>query len=95
MYRPVCCEVEAESLHELGDGYKGYLIKAPNGKTFVAEEETGALVGSTVARVKKDIKTGDKKLMKEQIETSREDSKRAEEVTTREWWGSLSCLYIL
>ena len=89
VWQPIKTDVEAESLHEIGRGYKGYLVKAPDGSTIVAESITGALVGPTIARVKKDIETGDPDLMKEQVAKAKEQVKRARTIDADEFWRKL------
>jgi hypothetical protein len=91
VWQPVCCDVEVEGPYELGLGYKGYVVTAPNGKTFVAEASTGAFVGPDVKSVKNDIETGDQELMKKQVSEAAVLSKKASEVSAEEFWGLLKC----
>lgn len=93
VWQPISCEVETENKkHDLGRGYKGYLITAPNGKTFVAECDSGAFVGPTLEQVREDIKTGDPEVMKKQVADALIESKKAKKIDPSEFWGRLKCL---
>lgn len=89
-------KVEATGPHKLGKGYKGYLVTAPNGKTFVAEAETGAFVGPTLESVAKDIAAADKAVMEQQIADAKvffnDDWHQRAEATPEEFWTKLKCL---
>lgn len=90
VWQPVACEIkEAQGPYDLGRGYQGYLVVAPNGTTFVAEAKTGAFVGPSIQDVKEDIETGDPKLMEEQVIKAALDYKRAEVIPEEEFWRLL------
>lgn len=86
------CDVPADGPHALGDGYYGYLITAPNGQTFVAEAETGALVGPTLKAVRQDIKEADKAVIERQLETAREKKKEIEVKDAEFFWTAMKCI---
>jgi glycine/D-amino acid oxidase-like deaminating enzyme len=88
---PMGTEVEADGPHDLGKGYTGYLVTAPNGKTFVAESETGAIVGADLDFVRNDIKESDPEVVKKQIAHAREELKRLERVTPEQFWTAMRC----
>ena len=92
VWQPIYCDIEIQGTYDLGKGYKGHLVVAPNGKTFVAESETGAFVGPTIDAVRKDIKKATKKVMKQQIEDAKVQVKNAKEVKPEEFWRKLSGL---
>ena len=90
-YQPISCEVEADGPHSIGKGYKGYVVTAPNGKTFVAEATSGAFVGPDLKTVREDIKLGEKKTMAKQVADAVEQGKGAKELTPDKFWGMLKC----
>ena len=89
---PVASMVEAQGPFPLGKGYKGYLIVAPNGKTWVAESTTGALVGPTLDEVRADIKAAKPSVMKAQIEDAKIQVEKAYLVPAKEFWTKLKAL---
>jgi len=92
VWQPMCCEVEADGPHDLGDGYQGFVVTAPNGTTFIAEATSGAFVGPDLKAVKKDIKTGDKSIMAEQVASAVTEMKMAKDVEPDYFWQKLKCL---
>lgn len=88
---PVACEVEAQGPFDTGRGFVGYLVIAPNGKTFVAEGQFGAFVGSTIEEVRKDIETGDPAIMDKQVEDACKVAETAEIIPAAEFWELLGC----
>jgi hypothetical protein len=88
VHRPIKTEIEINDnqIFDLGKGKKGYLIISPKGKTYVAESETGAFVGSTIEDVRKDILEGDKKVMNKQIKEAKEQVRMAEKFEPEEFW---------
>ena len=91
-WQPMCCEVEADGPHDLGDGYQGFIVTAPNGQTFIAEAMSGAFVGPDLKAVKKDIETGDKELMVKQVAEACIQMKKAKDVKPDYFWRKLKCL---
>jgi hypothetical protein len=87
VHRPICCDVEVSGPHDLGFGYQGYVATSPNGRTFVAESETGAIVGPSLSDVINDISQGDPSIMRKQIEKAHETAKRAEELSPDRFWS--------
>ena len=93
VHQPVATEVEPQGEYDLGKGFKGYLIVAPNGKTFVAEKTTGAFVGPTVEAVRKDIADcKDIELMEKQVVEAREKVKFSRIIPTKEFWKLLKAI---
>jgi hypothetical protein len=86
---PVFCDVPVDGPFDLGKGYEGFLAVSPSGRTFVAESITGAIVGSTVAEVRKDVTTADEAIMKEQIAEAQKRVRRAERVSPADFWRML------
>lgn len=78
----LACDLPCTGPHKLGKGYSGYLATAPNGKTFVAEAKTGAIVGPTLEDVRADIGKAKPKVMREQV------AKAAQEMTEAHKYGS-------
>lgn len=91
VWQPICIETEVIGPFELGEGYKGFVATAPNGKTFVAEERSGGLVGPDIKTVREDINTGDKSIMEQQVLDSIEKGKNARELKPEEFWELLNC----
>jgi len=92
VWRPGGCKVKASGPYDLGKGYKGYLVTAPNNTTFVSEATSGAFVGPSLESVKKDIKTGDPKLMKEQVTDANNKKGTVQELEVEKFWEMLKCL---
>lgn len=86
VYQPLFCEVEAQGPIDLGRGYKGYLVLAPDGSTVVAESTSGGLVGPTIQEVRADIKSGSIAVMRKQVEEAVEKGKTARPIAPEEFW---------
>ncbi len=86
---PIICDVPVTGPFDLGKGHQGFLAVSPNRKTFVAESITGAIVGSTVEAVRKDIKIADEAVMEEQVTSARRRVLRANTVSRDEFWNLL------
>lgn len=84
--------VEADGPHELGSGYNGFVITAPNGKTFIAEAESGAFIGPDLKTVKEDVSIGDSKIMKRQISDAKIQSANAMMIDPDKFWKLLKCM---
>ena len=82
----------------LGKGHKGYVAVAPNGKCFVAEATTGAIVGNgeteklALEKVRGDIKTGNSKVMKQQVKEAKEQIKDIEIHAPSFFWKAMKCI---
>jgi hypothetical protein len=93
----LACDLECTGPHKLGKGYEGYLATAPNGKTFVGEATTGAIVGDTLESVRADIKAAKPAVMREQVKNAADEMKRAREQMSLEvkdtafFWSALRC----
>ena len=90
VWQPVSANVEWHGEYDLGKGFRGYLIVSPNGKTFVAESESGAFVGPSIQQVREDIAESENlDLMKKQVEDAKKQSKQAKEIPAEEFWKLL------
>lgn len=83
--------VKCTGPHKLGKGYEGYVATAPNGKTFVAEASTGAIVGDTLENVRADIRIAEASVMREQIRNAEQEAKKAEVADAAFFWSALRC----
>ncbi len=91
VWQPVATHVEASGPHSLGPNYKGFVITAPNGKTFVAEARSGAFVGPNLKTVRDDLRIGDPTLMKKQVDDALIQCEQARVVEPDEFWKLLKC----
>jgi len=91
VWQPMATTVKADGPHDIGNGYKAYVVTAPNGKTFIAESTSGAFVGPDLETVKTDIQLGDPDIMKKQVKNAVVQSKQAREVDQDEFWRKLKC----
>jgi hypothetical protein len=85
--------VEVDGPFDLGKGYEGFLAVSPHGQTFVAEAETGAIVGSTVREVRQDIETAEAAVMDAQITDAKKRVLKARTVSLSEFWRLLRAQY--
>jgi len=86
VWQPVGTLVEADGPHNLGAGYNGFVITAPNGETRIAEAESGAFVGPDLKTVKEDIRVGEPELMKRQVADAKIQSAQAKMIDPDEFW---------
>lgn len=86
---PLAADVAATGPFPLGKGYFGYLVRAPDGHTFVAEAKTGAFFGSTIAEVSADVAEGDPDVIDEQIANYEGDLPDLEVVEPEEFWRAM------
>ena len=86
------CQVACEGPFDIGSGYKAWVTIAPNGKKFVSEATTGAIIGSSLEEVREDIQTGDPDMMKKQIADAMQRIKDVEEKDPTVFWRALNCL---
>src|ERR1035437_5919283 len=90
VHAPLLTTVPAAGPFDLGKGFKGDLVTAPNGKTFVAEATTGAFVGPTIESVKKDVAgCNDIMMMKHKVFDAAELKKKARRVAPERFWSGL------
>lgn len=87
VHAPVATTVEALGPFDLGRGLEGYLATDPQGRTAVAEAETGALIGPTIEAVAEDVSTADPKIVDDQMAWARNMAARAEDVPPEEFWS--------
>lgn len=86
-YYPGGIKVDPGTKFDLGKGFFGYLVQNPVSKrTHVAEATTGAFVGDTLEKVRKDIATGDLEVMKNQVIKSAERAKSIRLMEPAEFW---------
>lgn len=94
---PLKAKVPCSGPYDLGKGYVGYVALAPNGSAYVAESQTGAIIGCAATRpmalemVWADIKKATKKIMDNQIAYAREQVKRPDCLTVeaQEFWSMM------
>lgn len=87
VHQPISCEVHAIDLFDIGKGQKAYLVLSPKGKLYVAESETGAIVGHDVEEVRKDISSTTEEVLKGQLEEARKLASKAKELSIEEFWS--------
>lgn len=87
----LACKVPCTGPFKVGRGYEVYVATAPNGTTFVAEAQSGAIVGGSLEQVREDIRTGDPKMMQKQVTEALESAKKAEIKSPDFFWGALKC----
>ena len=73
----LACDLECTGPHKLGKGQFGFLATAPNGKTFVCEGVTGAMVGDSLESVRADIKRAKPAMIRAQIKDAKTIVKEA------------------
>ena len=78
--------VEGDGPHDIGKGYKAYVIKTPKGKTRIAEATSGALIGPSLKAVIKDVAAGSAAIMKKQVGTAVKAAKKAKVLEPDEFW---------
>ena len=91
VWQPMACEVEADGPHDIGHGFEGYIVTAPNGKTFIAEAISGAFVGPDLETVRNDIRIGEKETMQKQVYDALAMSEKARMAEPDEFWRKLKC----
>lgn len=76
-------------LHDLGEGYFGYELTAPSGKTIVVENTSGAIVGNSIEEVQADIVgavlAGQQNMMKNQVMNAAREHVRI--ISKEEFWA--------
>ena len=89
--RPVSTDVEHHGEYDLGKGFKGHLVYAPDGTTHVAESRSGAFIGPSIQDVRLDITNCDDiSLMEKQVTDAIKQSKQGgRKVTAKEFWRLL------
>lgn len=86
-HQPIACEVPVTKPVALGKGYKGYVITSPKGETHIAESETGAFVGTSLAQVRADIAEASEQVMRDQIAGARKLAAKAKLLPADEFWS--------
>jgi hypothetical protein len=89
---PSACEVEVSGPYDIGRGMQAYLAVSPNGKTFVAESVTGAIVGPTLDQVREDVRTADPEIIEQQMEYALKEVKKAYTLSQQEFWQDLKAI---
>lgn len=85
VHAPVSCYTNGTPT-QLARGFRGYIVKSPKGKTFIVEAESGGIVGDDLEEVRKDIKRGDLKEMREQVKKAKAQLKSAVLVGEEKFW---------
>jgi len=86
VHAPVMTEMPVAGPFDIGAGYRGFIVIAPSGKTFVVEGVTGAIVGSTIEQVRADIATAVRENMAIQIRDAEKWASQARMVKPEEFW---------
>ncbi len=88
---PIGAEFEVGELHDIGRGYKAYLIPAgaPGKPDLVAESTTGAVVGNSLKEVREDISKAKLSVMRKQIAQAKLQMKEVHPLTPDELWQAL------
>ncbi|HBI38192.1 MAG TPA: hypothetical protein DDY71_11155 [Spirochaetia bacterium] len=93
LYRPIATEFPDEKLgisYDLGLGFEGYLIVDSKNRTFVVEKISGAIVGSTIEEVRKDIvDANDLVEMQDQVIESTKIRDNAELMSFDDFWKGI------
>lgn len=76
--------------YSIGNGYSGFLIAAPNGRTFIAEANTGAFLGGSFDEVRKDV-AADSGYIERQVRAAREKLAQVQLIDEDLFWRSLKC----
>jgi len=87
----VGCVLDCNGPFNLGKGFKGWVATAPNGKKFVAEHETGAIVGNDLELVKTDVANASKQTIMEQLGEALKNLPRVQILSTDQFWSGLHC----
>jgi len=88
---PIGIEVAVGEQIPLGKGYFGYVVTSPKtGATYVAEAETGAFVGNSIAAVRDDIANAADDVMQQQMADARKLRKTAAKVDAADFWQLMS-----
>ncbi len=88
VHRPVKTTVTVGESIDLGGGYRGYVIGEPDrGIYYVAEAQSGAIVGHNVESARADIAGGDPEFMAAQVEDGIEKRKNAESISPKRFFS--------
>lgn len=71
VWRPMGCWLDCDGPVDAGRGFKVCVVEAPDGSKIICEAVSGGIVGRSLKGVKKDIATGDFKVMKAQVEAAK------------------------
>jgi hypothetical protein len=84
----ISAEVEVTGPYPLGKGFSAYIAKSPvDGSTHIVEAKSGAFIGTTLAQVRKDVKSGTVKEMGKQVAAAILDSNHTERITAEDFWS--------
>lgn len=85
---PIGARLKCGERIELGGGFFGYVFTSPlSGKTCVAEEQTGAIVGPTVEQVRADIEEAEPAVMAKQIEQALKRRRSVRTLSPDAFWA--------
>ena len=87
VHAPIATEVEVGEPVELSNGLKVYMVVSPTGNTYVAEESTGAFVGTDMKVVMGDADEADPVVLKKQLEQAAERVKKATMLDPEKFWS--------
>lgn len=86
VHQPIACETKSYTgPYKLNKGVQVYVCEV-NGKTYVVEKTTGALVGGSLKMVTNDIKAAKKSVIQGQIREAKERATYARKINEEEFW---------
>lgn len=85
---PIGTEIEIRGKpYNVGKGIEVYIVNNPVTKgTHIVEATTGALVGSSIVDVEKDVDEGNEETIRKQLEAAKERAKDARVITQDRFW---------
>ena len=88
VHQPIICDVDVTGPYEAGS-HQLFIARSPNGTVFIAEGETGAIVGGDLAEVTNDIVAAELVVIEKQMIWARSQVTKTAEVTREEFWKLL------
>ncbi len=89
LHSPLATKVDVGEPVDIGNDQQAFVIVSPSGKTFVAETRTGAIVGTDIEQVRKDVAAGDPEVIRQQLDKAAGDIKNARHVSNEVFWGMM------
>ena len=86
VHQPISAEMPSGGPFDLGGGYEGYLVTAPDGDVMVAEASSGGIVDGDLEFVRRDIADGDPEVMARQVADAARQGENARAVPVREFF---------
>lgn len=87
---PISTEVDTvDPPIDLGHGIEVYVITSPSGTCHIVEATTGALIGTDIDSVRRDVESADTEVMQRQIAEASERKIKANPVNEDQFWRLL------